>query len=187
MQRYAVSPYLWKVRWQSGSNQDVTSLQRRICQSDNVLNDAIDIDGEIFGLVVPEERTDTIDHFARSIGRINDASYAFLGSHEIWDVSIEPASRGLRMGDDRGERLIELVRDGCSKLAHRRQSGYPREFRLSLLQCRLGALTIGHIHGDPDVLPHLAGFVKDGIADAVKMLDRPIVKNDTKRNIIGLS
>ena len=162
-------------------------MQRRIRQPENVPNDAIDIDGEIFGLVVPEERTDTSDHLARSIGRVDGAIYGVLGLHEIWDVAIEPTSRGFPIGDGRGKRLHDVVRDGCSKFAHRRQSGYPSEFRLSLLKCRLGELAIGHIHGDPDVLPHLTGFVKDGIADAVKMFDRPIVKNDSKWNIVGLS
>jgi len=163
------------------------TLQRRIRQSENVPNNAIDIDGEIFGLVVPEDRTDTSDHVSCSIGRVNGASYGFLGLHEIWDVAIEPALRGLPMGDDRGKRLNDVVRDGCSKLAHRRQSGYVSEFRLS--SCSAASVRLRSVTSmvTPMYSLHLTGFAKDGIADAVKMLDRPIVKNDSKRNIIGLS
>ena len=83
-----------------------------------------------------DQRADPLNDLARALAvgdHVPDRRLHFVKPRNI---AIEPAQAGLAMGHDRGQRLVDLVRDGCGD---RTQGGHARDMgnlRLRLVQLR---------------------------------------------------
>jgi hypothetical protein len=70
---------------------------------------------------------------------IDDAFERRLGFIQIGRRTVEPAKPGTPARDDRSQRLIDLVRDGCGHFPDGGYAGDAGKFGLRCLRCLLGA------------------------------------------------
>ena len=88
------------------------------------------------------------------------------------------ALAGPCVGRDRGQRLVDLVREARGHLAHGRE---PAEVRQALLQHArvvLGAAPVGDVVDGADVLHDAAVVVEHGLCEVMEVSDRPVAKHD---------
>ena len=76
---------------------------------------------------VLEQGADVAHDIGGGIGVMDDALHGFLRALEIWRNRREPALAGIGVGDDRGQRLVHLMRNRCRQLGKARRLARPRQ------------------------------------------------------------
>ena len=97
----------------------------------------------------PGERAQTTDHLACAHPVSRDAGKRILHFVEIGFIAFQKPLRGLALGHDGGERLIDLMGDRRGELAHRRQPRHSLNVGPCIPQCLLGEFALGDVDRDP--------------------------------------
>src|SRR5262249_3877203 len=99
------------------------------------------------------------DDFAGPLAVSNDASERLSGLLEVRRACLDPAQARIGVGDDRGNRLIDLVRDRGRKLPHRCDPACMCQLRLefavtplAFAHFCLGTLALGQVEHESDTL-----------------------------------
>jgi hypothetical protein len=103
-------------RSQLGSDRDIVILQRAAHQRQGFADGVVEVDLDVLRLVLGEKRTDPLDHVPGAVGLPDDAREAVADFLEIRPVR-QPAQRCLAIGDDGGERLVDLMGDDAANAA----------------------------------------------------------------------
>src|SRR5580704_2236591 len=135
---------------QRGFDSDAMTAELGAHENDYLPDQVVDIDRDHLGRGLAREGSDALDDIPGAVAVSDDASRGLPRFLEIRLVGFEPEQAGVRIGDDCGQRLIDLVRNGCGELTHCTQ---PRgSFEIS--QCAPQGLfsdpTLGHVYDRAD-------------------------------------
>ena len=97
----------------------------------------------------PGERAQTADHLARAHPVSRDAGKRILHFVEIGFIAVQEPQRGLALGHDGGERLVDLMSDRRGEFAHRRQPRHSLNVGSGVPQRLLGEFALGDVNRDP--------------------------------------
>src|SRR4029453_19102323 len=87
----------------------------------------------------------TRDDPARTLVVVDDVLQDLPYLEEIGRRRLQEAQAGLRVGENPGQRLVQLVSQGGSQFAHRRAPREVRQFLAAPLRFELGTLALGDV------------------------------------------
>ena len=154
-------------------------------QRQHLADRRVDVGCDIVGLAVLQERADPADHFGGAVSFLDHAFERVLRLGHLGRGPVEPAQRGVAVGDHRGERLVDLVRDRGGKLAHGGQPRDALELGLRHRDRGLGTDALGLVRRHADDLGHLALLIDHRMADGVDVLDRAVVQHRAVGHFVG--
>jgi len=111
-------------------------------QDDGLLNDVVDVERRLHRIGLFRQRAQALDHLARPFAIFDDASRGAARLDKIGSFAVKPSYTCRGVGDESREGLVHLVSDRGAELAQGCHARNMREFRLRLLQFRLGALAL---------------------------------------------
>ena len=127
-------------------------------QRDHVADDAVDVHRRLLRLGFRRELADPLNDLPGPVAVLRDAVEGAANPLEVGIRRGQPVQRRVGIGDDGGQRLIDLVSDRRDQLPQRGDTGHVRELHLrvavSLLavaQFLLGPLALGDVPGDAAV------------------------------------
>ena len=182
LQLDAISQCKRKVRGQRRLNGHRTAPQRGPRQRQDLPDRVIRVERNVVRLAMFEQLANARDHLACTRALLDDAFERLRYLLDIGGSVGQPSERSVSIGDDRRERLVDFMGDGRRELTHRREPRHARELRLRLVHGRVGADALGLVRRDANVL--LSGLV-ERLADAMKVLDRPVAQLGAERDVEG--
>ena len=117
---------------------------------------AVKSSGDLLGIALAEEMSRVVDHVARDARRLEHVVQASSHLSEIVLAPLEQAQRRARVGDDRRERLGELVGDRRRELAERRELRGAHQLELRVLERGRRALLRRDVSDDAEKLVRFA-------------------------------
>jgi hypothetical protein len=93
-----------------------------------------------------EERAQSLDDFARPLVFAHDVGKNVARLGEIGRLLREQALCRLRIGENDGQRLVQLVRQGVGELSHGRHARNMRQFSLQSLQLRFSLFAFSDVN-----------------------------------------
>ena len=135
------------------------------------------MDRDVARPLFAEQRANAGNYLAGAGAVADDAIGRFARIAERRWAARQKAHTGAGIGNDRGQRLVDLMGNRGGKLGHRRQPQRARQLGLRVVQRLLGALAVGQIHDRADDL-FLAHRIGPDFAQRVHMPDRAAVEDD---------
>ena len=117
---------------------------------------AVKSSGDLLGVALAEEMSGVVNHVARDARRLEHVVQASPHLAEIALAPFEQAQRRTRVGDDRRERLGELVGDRRRELAERRELRGAHQLELRILERGGRALLRSDVSNDAEKLVRFA-------------------------------
>jgi hypothetical protein len=130
LQLDTVPPHDWQVASEVRSQRDVTSRQLSAHQRDDVLDDRGEIQRCELDWTLPHQSSNPLDDVVRSLPIVGDVLEHFAKLIRVERAGGDPTQARLRIGDDRGQRLIDFVNDRGGQLSHGRDPRGMGEIRL---------------------------------------------------------
>ena len=87
---------------------------------DNLVNDVVDVQPGFLRVGFLRERAHPPDHLARPVRIPDHALHGDSCLIQVRGLACKSSQAGITVGDDGGERLVDLVSDGGRQLAHGR-------------------------------------------------------------------
>ena len=131
-----------------------------------LLDHLIDVELHHLRLGLLREVANPPDHFAGPTGVLDHIGDARLGLREVGNIAAQQPQNGFRVGDDRGQRLIYLMRDRRAHLAKRGHARDVGELSLGGLQRALGPLLIVDVVSRRVPSNHLSVLIAERYAAA---------------------
>ena len=192
LELHAVADHDREVRWHVGSNRHVAQRGLRRGQGEDVVHDVVELQLRLLGRRALRQGTHALDDGARTLGVGDDVGHDFLQLVHLLAPTREQPSARVGVVGDRGQRLVQLVREGGRHLAERRHARHVRECRLRLPQRLLRLLAIRDVLdernavrtavlGDVDAEPYLdreRGSVLSAMASLVR--DDGLARRNTR-------
>src|SRR6516164_6329196 len=119
LQLNTVARYGRETSGQLHSQYNLISLHLAPREDDNLSNSLVDIQPFLCGASFREESSNPPGHVAGSIPITDDAANRFAGFGEVRWIPGQPAQRGIRVGHDARQGLINFVGDRSSHFSHR--------------------------------------------------------------------
>ena len=119
-------------------------------ENDHLPDHVVDIEWDHLGRRLAREGPDALDDIAGAVAVSHNASRGLPRFLEIRPVRFEPEQASVRIGDDCGQRLIDLVRDGCGELTHCVQARGSFEISQCAPQGLFSDPALGHVHDRAD-------------------------------------
>ena len=141
------------------------SAQFRLGQGERFAHQVVQVERGSRGGAPFCEGADSLDDCASSNRVPVDPARGFACFGEVRRLSGEPAQDGVGVGHDRGERLVDLVRDGRRQLAHHRQARHPGQLGLGFAQFVVPFLSLRDILVDDDGARDLSPALRMGAAE----------------------
>ena len=104
-----------------------------------------------------EQGADSGDDVAGAVTVGDDAAGRLARVVEQRRIALQRAQAGAAVRRDRGQRLVDLVRDRGGEFGHRRQAQGAGQLRLGIAQGPLGGLALGHFGLERRVGAHQLG------------------------------
>ncbi len=120
------------------------------------------------GLGLFEECADAPDDLGGAVAVADDAFGGEVGLEQIRRLGEEPAAAGMGVGDDRGQRLVDLMRDGGGELADGGDLRGAGETRLGQAQDLEGIPAILDVGQQPVPAEDAALLVEERLAEHVE-------------------
>jgi len=140
-----ISQHRRQVRCDRHLERDPLAVELRADEREHVADDP----GEIAGLAghdrAREQGADPDEHVGGPGPVRDDGAERLANLAQRRAVGAEPVETGVRVGDDGGQGLIDLVGDRGGQLAQRGHARHPRQLDLDLVQGLLGALALGDL------------------------------------------
>src|SRR5262249_28130891 len=133
----------------------------------------VDVEPDLRRVGFLHQRSNALDDLTRSVPVADDAAHGHSRLIEIRTGPREPAPAGIGAGDDRRERLVELLFDGCHQFSHRHDPRDMSQLSLGVLQGFLGLLALRDVHDCSHELDP-AGLMCVGTSDNANVSDRPV-------------
>ncbi len=114
----------------------------------HLADDVIEIHACLFPLIFSEHGPNAVDHLGGAQAIIDDALQRPADFVEVGLGPCEPAQSDFSVGDDRRQRLVDLMCDGRRHRAHCGLPGGARKLPTQFVQRLLGALELGDIPPD---------------------------------------
>ena len=106
-------------------------------------------EGRLFGRAPDSQGAQALDDVGGTLRVGDDALRELARLGHIRRGAAEPQKSRLAVGGDRGQRLVDLVSDGCGQLPKHRHACGVGQIRLHPLQCLLRAFAFGDVdHSD---------------------------------------
>ena len=158
LQLHSVSHHARKRSRHLRIDRDSALNQIAMDQSQNFDDDVSEPERPRLDIGLLEERPQARDDFSGATVVVRDVFQYLLQVRAAGIVPLNHSLRRARIGEDRGERLIELVRQGAGQLTERGNAAQVRQLALLLMEHVLAALSLGYIANDDDIAglaPHL--------------------------------
>ena len=145
LQLHAIAAHLRQRRRQLRRDRHSTPDQIAVNQVEHFLDDHVDVEGLRLRRSRPHQRTHPMYHLARTAACRNDVAKHVAHLCDVRRRQAEQAQPRLRVGDDRRQRLVQLVRQGPREFADRHDAAGVRKFLSKSKGLELRHLDTGHV------------------------------------------
>ena len=147
-------------------------------QGNDFIDDVIDVKRNHLRARLVQKCAHAPDHVARAVPILDDPFHGATHIIQIGCFTTEKSKAGLAIGDDRGERLIDLMRNRRADLSQSGDAAGMREVGLRGVQCFLRPPRLRDVHQRADHFL-LAGYVSHAMGADMQMPDLPIGHQQT--------
>src|SRR3954447_6618045 len=136
-------------------------------QQHSLMNNLVDGQRRHRWLALLRERPNPLDDLGCPIAVVDYALHGAAHLVQVRHVAREPAQAGAAIGDDGGERLIDLMRDRSRQLSQARDTSHMRELCPHIAQRLLSLICAdrrGDIGSDAPITEKLAFCVKEWLS-----------------------
>ena len=123
---------------------------------DHLVDAVVEVDRRVLGRVLPQERPQAPHHFGGALVVRHDVGQRGTQLGEVGHRRGDQARRGLRVGHDGGERLVDFVRERSGQRRQRRDAADVRELVAELPRLLFRPAPLGDVPHDGEDLVDIA-------------------------------